>query len=177
MPDSPLARPVARAFSYGLLAYLRPRIQSISKNLYPTNPAAVDEALCGGILRDSLDPGAINVMISGSKLPPSRTANELLAADYGGASDTKVAIPESAWNGPVLIATGIKDPLNDAKGRTEMFGALREGITMDPIDAGHCPHDEVPHEVAAAVARWMVNAEIGIRTDSGNRFIGAQAAR
>ena len=64
-----------------MLAYLQPQIQSICKNLYPTNPDAVDNNLCSGILRgDSLDPGAINVMISGSKLPPPRTANELLGA-------------------------------------------------------------------------------------------------
>jgi pimeloyl-ACP methyl ester carboxylesterase len=70
-PCKPIPRPIARAFGNGLLSYLRPRIQSICKNLYPTNPAAVDEALCSNILRDSLDPGAINVMVSGSKLPVS----------------------------------------------------------------------------------------------------------
>ena len=63
------------------IALLQLQIQSICKNLYPTNPDAVDNNLCSGILRgDSLDPGAINVMISGSKLPPPRTVNELLGA-------------------------------------------------------------------------------------------------
>lgn len=120
----------------GLLWYLRPRIQSICVNLYPTNPSAVDDNLCNSILRDSLDPGALAVMISGSKLPPPRTANELLGASFGSIS---TAI-ESKWTGPVLIAQGMKDPLNDAVGRANMFQALREDIEVAPLDGGHCPH-------------------------------------
>ena len=149
----PLPRPAARAFGNGLLWYLRPRIQSICKNLYPTNPSAVNEELCQSILRDSLDPGAINVMISGSKLPPPRTANELLGADYGSAKNAGGG--EGRWTGPVLVAQGVLDPLNDAKTRAAMLGDLREGITVTPIDAGHCPHDEKPDEVADAIRRWM----------------------
>jgi pimeloyl-ACP methyl ester carboxylesterase len=119
--------------------------------LYPTNPDAVNEELCEGILRDSLDPGAINVMISGSKLPPPRTANELLGADYGSAKRGG----EGMFKGPVLVAQGMLDPLNDAKTRAKMFGELRGGITVAPIDAGHCPHDEAPSEVAEAMHKWM----------------------
>jgi hypothetical protein len=115
-------------------------------------------------------------MISGSKLPPSRTANELLAADFGSTIDIKGEIQESVWEGPVLIATGILDPLNDAKGRTQMFGALREGITTDPITAGHCPHDEVPNEVAASIAKWTQNADFSMK-DSNSSFRGTGVAK
>ena len=80
---SPPSRLIATVGGEGLLWYLRPRIQSICANLYPANPAAEDDILCDGILRDSLDPGVINVMISGSKHPPPRTANELLGAEFG----------------------------------------------------------------------------------------------
>jgi pimeloyl-ACP methyl ester carboxylesterase len=146
----PLPGTAARVFGNGLLWYLRPRIQSICKNLYPTNPSAVNENLVKSILRDSLDPGAINVMISGSKLPPPRTANELLGADYGSSGGK-----EGRWTGPVLVAQGMLDPLNDAKTRASMLGDLREGITVTPIDAGHCPHDELPEDVANAIDTWM----------------------
>lgn len=144
-PCRPPTRPVARLLGNGLLAYLRPRIQSICKNLYPTNPSAVDKVLCDAIERDSLDPGAINVMISGAKLPPPRSMNEMLKADYGACTpeSLKLSLPEVAFDGPVLVATGILDPLNDAKGRSEGLLALRDGIEFDPINAGHCPHDEV----------------------------------
>jgi pimeloyl-ACP methyl ester carboxylesterase len=152
-PCKPIPRPVARAFGTGLLAYLRPQIQSICKNLYPVNPSAVDADLCVNILRDSLDPGGINIMISGAKLPPPRTYNELLAADFGQGTDLTIA--DSMFEGPVLMAQGILDPLNDAKGRAEMMGTLRKGITIDPIQAGHCPHDEVPEAIASSISKWM----------------------
>lgn len=161
--SSPPSRQIAKVGGSGLLWYLRPRIQSICKNLYPTNPAAVDDELCSGILRDSLDPGAINVMISGSKLPPPRTANELLGADFGssknrGYSTTfKSKYKEGTFDGPVLIAQGQLDPLNDAKGRAEMFGNLRKGIKVDPINAGHCPHDELPLDIAKSISSWLTN--------------------
>lgn len=153
----PPARPVARLFGNVLLGYLRPRIQSICKNLYPTNPAAVDESLCTGIFRDSLDPGAINVMMAGAKLPPPRSANELLKADFGRAATVEnVEIPEAFFDGPVLVAQGVLDPLNDSTDRMNRFGALRAGITKDPINAGHCPHDELPGAVAQSISNWMV---------------------
>ena len=152
----PIARPIARVFGNGLLYYLRPRIQSICKNLYPTNPSAVDSELSASILRDSLDPGAVNVMISGSKLPPPRTANELLGADYGSALSEagSINVKEGIWTGPVLVAQGMLDPLNDAPSRANMFGALRKGITISPINAGHCPHDELPVDIADAIVQW-----------------------
>ncbi|EEC49808.1 predicted protein, partial [Phaeodactylum tricornutum CCAP 1055/1] len=152
----PPARPVARLFGNVLLGYLRPRIQSICKNLYPTNPAAVDESLCTGIFRDSLDPGAINVMMAGAKLPPPRSANELLKADFGGAATVEnVEILEAFFDGPVLVAQGVLDPLNDSTDRMNRFGALRAGIMKDPINAGHCPHDELPGAVAQSISNWM----------------------
>jgi pimeloyl-ACP methyl ester carboxylesterase len=159
--SSPPPRQVAKIGGTGLLWYLRPRIQSICKNLYPTNPSAVDSVLCNAIRRDSLDPGAINVMISGSKLPPPRTANELLGADFGSAkhrgymSSFESKFKEGTFDGPVLVAQGLLDPLNDAKGRADMFGKLRDGIKVDPINGGHCPHDELPLDVAKSILSWL----------------------
>lgn len=155
-----------------MLWYLRPRIQSICINLYPTNPLAVDDVLCSGILRDSLDPGAINVMISGSKLPPPRTANELLGADFGSSKNRGYSTSfeskyrEGTFDGPVLVAQGVLDPLNDAKGRAKMLGNLRKGITVDPINAGHCPHDELPSDIAKSISSWLKNDVVAASTQS-----------
>ena len=172
----PPPREVARIGGTGLLAYLRPRIQSICKNLYPTNPDAVNEVLTSNILRDSLDPGAINVMISGSKLPPPRTANELLGADFGSArshsKEDSSIIPaaEGMWEGRTIVAQGELDPLNDAKTRARLLGELRDGITVRPINAGHCPHDELNEEIASAIAQWALDTskekEMGTSTDN-----------
>ena len=155
-PCSPPARPVARTFGNGLLTYLRPNIQSICRNLYPTNPDAVDDELCQDILRDSLDCGAVNVMMSGAKLPVPRSSNEILQADFRlGLEESRPR--EAVFTGPVLVAQGILDPLNDANDRMKRFGALRAGITTSPINAGHCPHDELPVEVAKSIARWATS--------------------
>ena len=120
----------------------------------------MDDNLCGGILRDSLDPGAINVMISGSKLPPPRTANELLGADFGSSKSREAlqfssTVQEGSFDGPVLVAQGILDPLNDSKGRANMLESLRAGITVKRMDGGHCPHDELPGITAQNVINWM----------------------
>jgi len=145
---------VATLGGQGLLWYLRPRIQSICVNLYPSNPSAVDENLCRNILRDSLDPGALAVMISGSKLPPPRTANELLGADFGSPKENS-SVTEGKWSGPVLVAQGMKDPLNDAVGRANMFRSLRSGIDVEPLDGGHCPHVSTPTPWAHALYRLL----------------------
>jgi pimeloyl-ACP methyl ester carboxylesterase len=158
----PVARPIARIFGAALLAYLRPSIRSICQRVYPTNPSAVDSVLCNNILRDSLDPGAINVMISGSKLPIPRTANELLASDFGSALDetVRVEVKESCWTGPVLVAQGLLDPLNDAPGRASLLGRLRQGITVSPVeDGGHCPHDERPQASIQALLQWTAQLQ------------------
>jgi pimeloyl-ACP methyl ester carboxylesterase len=100
-------------------------------------------------------------MISGSKLPPPRTANELLGADFGSAknrgyiSSFQSKVEEGTFDGPVLVAQGLLDPLNDAKGRAEMFGKLRAGIKVDPINGGHCPHDELPSDIAKSILSWL----------------------
>jgi hypothetical protein len=79
----------------------------------------------------------MNVMISGGKHPPPRTANELLAADFGGVVAREGSITESTFDGPVLVSTGVLDPLNDARDRTMRFEALRKGISIDECQAGH----------------------------------------
>ena len=101
-------------------------------------------------------------MISGSKLPPPRTANELLGAEFGSArSHSKedssiIAAAEGMWEGKTLVAQGFLDPLNDAKARARLFGELRKGITVKPINAGHCPHDELDEDVANAIGTLAI---------------------
>ena len=95
-------------------------------------------------------------MMAGAKLPIPRTANELLEADFGNAGTAEgQTTMESTFTGPVLIAQGVLDPLNDATDRMRRFGALRRGITMDPLKAGHCPHDELPSEMSRSISNWM----------------------
>jgi pimeloyl-ACP methyl ester carboxylesterase len=152
-PCNPSPRPISRVIGNAILTFLRLNIQGICQKVYPVNPNAVDQRLCNNILRDSLDPGAVNVMISGSKLPIPRTVNEMLAADVGSTSEYD-SLHEGTFNGPVLVAQGILDPLNDAKSRAELLGSLRNNIIVTKIIGGHCPHDEVPKESVKALVDW-----------------------
>ena len=72
----------------------------------------------------------IPVILSG-KLPRPRPMNDLFRE----------------YTGPVLIAQGALDPLNDAKSRAKQFEAIRSGVTVDLMQLGHCPMDEAPIEV------------------------------
>jgi len=55
------------------------------------------------------------------------------------------------YSGPVLVAQGALDPLNDAVGRAATFGAMREGVQVSLLQLGHCPMDEGPREVRVQV--------------------------
>ena len=41
-----------------------------------------------------------------------------------------------------------------AQTRAAQLGALRAGVTVELLDAGHCPQDEEPERVADAIVRW-----------------------
>lgn len=135
-----------------LFAYLQPNISSICRQVYPNRPEMVDEFLTSNILRDSNDPGAINVLISGAKLPTPITKNELL----------------ERYGGRVLVCTGMNDPLGggQARKRFEIYKAIYSTSSGSPhipsgeivavaLEAGHCPHDETPDAVADAVSSFM----------------------
>lgn len=96
--------------------------------------------------------------MAGAKLPVPRTANELLKATFRLGESPEVqdssSVQEAVFEGPVLIAQGILDPLNDATDRMERYAALRPDITTIAIQAGHCPHDELHDEVATAIISW-----------------------
>eukprot|EP00953_Heterococcus_sp_UTEX-ZZ885_P037957 19483-Heterococcus_DN1.PRE.3 len=81
------------------------RIRQTCKSLYPIRPERVDDGLAANILRDSCDPGALGIFNAGAKLPFSSSANEML----------------QRFGGPVLVAQGLLDPLNDARGRAAQF--------------------------------------------------------
>lgn len=90
------------------------------------------------ILRDSNDPGATDVIAAGGKLPTPRPMNDILRE----------------FKGPVLIAQGALDPLNDAKKRAEQFKNIRQGVSVDLLQLGHCPMDERPDLVARSIMTW-----------------------
>lgn len=110
------------------------------------------------IIRDSMDPGVINVIVSISKLLPKRTATELLAVvshpPPENVSKSTSILREGQWLGPVLLIQGYLDPLKGRE-RAQKLVNLRSGITLVPLQAGHCPHDELPEVVGGEIVKWL----------------------
>ncbi|GAB0490694.1 hypothetical protein MMPV_001931 [Pyropia vietnamensis] len=135
-----------------LLTWLRSNIDKTLVRVYPFAPERAAE-LSRPIYTASLDWGAVDVLASGLVLPPPRSLGALL----------------TAYGGDVLVVAGVGDPLNDAVARADAMGALVGGgrAMVVKVDAGHCPHHEVPALVNEVVGGWMV--EVDARLAAGGR--------
>ena len=100
----------------------------------------VDEALVESIRRPSLDPGAFGVFRTVFDIPRGQPLDELFAQ----------------LTCPLLLIWGIRDPWINAAGRRAAFQRHAPAATTEVVlEAGHCPHDEVPDPVNAALLEWM----------------------
>jgi pimeloyl-ACP methyl ester carboxylesterase len=54
-----------------------------------------------------------------------------------------------------LLLWGIRDPWINAAGRRAQFQRHAPNATEVVLEAGHCPHDEVPELVNRALLDWM----------------------
>lgn len=77
---------------------------------------------------------------SGFYLPPARPLPYML---------------NTLYKGPVLIVQGVLDPLNSSAKRADALEAAIANSEKVCIDAGHCPHDEVPEQVNAAIKDFV----------------------
>jgi pimeloyl-ACP methyl ester carboxylesterase len=99
----------------------------------------VDEALVEAIRLPSLDPGAFGVFRTVFDIPSGQPLDELFAA----------------LEAPLLLLWGIRDPWINAAGRRAQFQRHAPTATEVVLEAGHCPHDEVPELVNRALLDWM----------------------
>ena len=100
----------------------------------------VDEALVESIRRPSLDRGAFGVFRTVFDIPRGQPLDELFAQ-----------LPC-----PLLLLWGIRDPWINAAGRRAAFQRHAPAATQEVVlEAGHCPHDEVPDQVNAALLEWL----------------------
>lgn len=126
------ARALVDVVSQLLFLYLQLGIQSTLRRLYPTNPDRADKWLADEIERASSDPGALGgVFKAGAYLPRPVPLNYLV----------------DALGKPTLVLQGALDPLNDAPGRARDLARCCPNVEVVMLQAGHCPHDEVPDEV------------------------------
>ena len=100
----------------------------------------VDDWLVESIRRPSLDPGAFGVFRTVFDIPRGQPLDELFAE----------------LTAPLLLLWGIRDPWINAPGRRATFQRHAPAATTEVVlDAGHCPHDEVPDQVNASLLDWL----------------------
>tara|TARA_Y100001968_G_scaffold281345_1_gene278546 strand:+ start:216 stop:1124 length:909 start_codon:yes stop_codon:yes gene_type:complete len=102
----------------------------------------VDDELVEAIRKPSLDPGAFQVFRSVFEPggPPGKPLDELFAE----------------LKAPLLLLWGNRDPWMNAPGKRSIFLRYAPKATTEVVlDAGHCPHDEVPEQVNEALLKWL----------------------
>ncbi|KAK6132173.1 hypothetical protein DH2020_034098 [Rehmannia glutinosa] len=110
---------------------------------YSKKTDRADDWLINKMIRASNDPGVIFVLESIFSFDLSLPLNYLL----------------EGFEKKILVVQGMKDPLSDSKSTLAMFRKHFRGIAIKEIDAGHCPHDEVPNEVNSIIKEWVVTLE------------------
>ena len=102
----------------------------------------VDDYLVESIRNPSLDIGAFNVFRS--VFNPSGPQGEPLDSLF------------NKLNAPLLLLWGSKDPwMNTPKKRDLYKKYTPEDTTEVILDAGHCPHDEIPDQVNNHILDWL----------------------
>ena len=143
-----LGQPALDFFGEAVISLIFPQIPTRLADIYADRRTNADPAVTVAIQQGAASPGSANVIGSGQKLAPNRPLNEVLNRPYG-------------FGGPVLVAQGKNDRVSGptrAQERAQLFKRLRPGVTVRELDAGHCPHDEVPEQVAQAILEWLPDA-------------------
>jgi len=100
----------------------------------------VDDALVEAIRLPSRDPGAFGVFRTVFDIPKGQPLDELFAQ----------------LTCPLLLLWGIRDPWINAAGRRGAFQRHAPANTTEVVlEAGHCPHDEVPDQVNRVLLDWL----------------------
>ncbi len=126
--------------SYGLFQFVRQKsqIRKTLKQVY-LDQSAVTDRLVEEIYRPSCDQGAAQVFASVFSTPQGKTVDQLL-------KDITC---------PLLTIWGEGDPWMNCKARSAKFRNYYSNISEVFLKAGHCPHDEKPHEVNQAILSWI----------------------
>jgi pimeloyl-ACP methyl ester carboxylesterase len=127
--------------SWLLFQYVRQR-SMIRKTLAKVylDQAAVTDQLVEEIRRPADDPGAAAVFAAVFKSPKGETVDTLLAR----------------MTAPLLLLWGEGDPWMDTRQRHAAFAKHYPTLEVHFLQAGHCPHDEVPGQVNGLIRRWVL---------------------
>jgi pimeloyl-ACP methyl ester carboxylesterase len=127
--------------SYLLFQYTRQRslIRKTLEKVY-LDKSAVTDQLVEDIYRPSCDRGAAQVFASVFKTQQGEKVDALLG---------QMACP-------LLTIWGEGDPWIDARERGAKFRQYYAHLSEHYIQAGHCPHDEVPEQVDRVIRQWVL---------------------
>lgn len=126
--------------SFVLFQYTRRR-STIRKTLEKVylDASAVTDQLVEDIYRPSCDPGAAKVFASVFKAKKGEPVDVLL----------------QKMSCPLLTIWGEGDPWMNTRERGDRFRNYYPDVTEHYVQAGHCPHDEIPQQVNAIVKQWI----------------------
>lgn len=128
--------------SWLLFQYVRQKsvIRQTLEKVYLDQTAITDQ-LIDDIYRPACDPGAEKVFASVFKSPQGEKNDTLL----------------EQLTCPLLMLWGEADPWMGARSRGAKFRQHYPQLTEYYLQAGHCPHDEVPAQVNALICDWMLS--------------------
>ncbi|MDJ1175244.1 alpha/beta fold hydrolase [Roseofilum capinflatum] len=126
--------------NFWLFQYARRR-STIRKTLLKVylDKTAVTDQLVEEIYRPSCDVGAPDVFAAVFKTPPGAKVDHLL----------------QQLTCPLLVLWGEADPWMNARERSPKFHQYYPHLTEHFLQAGHCPHDEVPTQVNELIRNWI----------------------
>lgn len=127
--------------SFLLFQYVRRRsvIRKTLKKVY-FNSSAVTDRLVEEIYRPSCDRGAAQVFNAVFKTPQGAKVDVLL----------------QQMQCPLLLLWGEKDPWINARERGDKFREYYPQLTEYYLEAGHCPHDEIPERINNLITDWVL---------------------
>ena len=106
------------------------------------NQEAVTDKLVNDIYRPSCDAGAAQVFASVFKTPQGETVDNLL----------------QQLSHPLLMLWGEKDPWMNTQERGQQYRKYYPNLTEYYLEAGHCPHDEIPDRINQIIKDWIMGS-------------------
>lgn len=127
--------------NYLLFLYIRQRsvIRKTLEKVY-LDQSAVTDRLVEEIYRPACDPGAPQVF----------------GSVFGNPGGEKVDVLLQQLTCKLLLIWGEADPWMNARQRSEKFRKYYPQLKECYLQAGHCPHDEVPEQVNSIIAEWVM---------------------
>ena len=117
------------------------RVEQILRQVYPVNADMVDSELVESIVHPSRHPNAAEVfyrVIKRNGNGPPVYVDDLL----------------SSLEVPLLLLWGEKDPWIRPQAADKIQALYPKAVRVS-VDAGHCPHDEAPAAVNAAIMDFV----------------------